>query len=196
MLEDLKSSKRLERQKQKEQEGPPVLSPNAQENAALQARINALIGPPKPPPVPEEPLAAEEEKQIREAEDERVQQKQELYEQCLASAKDMWEEFTTGNKYKKKKEEQERDRLEKAALNKKLGIVNRDQAPSLNRGSTMSNGGASGSAAKAQVSSNFSAYKPPQHAKKQFYSPMPTTLKLEETTAKLQRTEEAKPEGN
>ena len=79
----------------------------------------------------------------------------------------MWEEFTTGNKYKKKKEEQERDRLEKAALNKKLGIPTRDPVqPPFNRGSTMSNGGASNSAAKASVSSNFSAYKPPQHAKK------------------------------
>ena len=50
----------------------------------------------------------------------------------------MWEEFTTGNKFKKKKEEQERERIEKAAHCKKLGIVQRDAPGSLNRGSTMS----------------------------------------------------------
>ena len=62
LLEDLKENKRLAKQKEKEKQGPPILSPNAQENAALQARINALIGPPKPPHIPDEPLSPEEEK--------------------------------------------------------------------------------------------------------------------------------------
>ena len=69
------------------------------------------------------PLTLGEEDAARRKEDERVRQKQQEFDQYLSSAKDMWEEFTTGNKFKKKKEEQERERLEKAAYCKKLGIV-------------------------------------------------------------------------
>lgn len=104
----------------------------------------------------EEPLTAAEEKQARRGEDERVKRKQEEFEQYLASAKDMWEEFTTGNKFKKKKEELERERVEKEAICRKLGIMQRDLPPSFNRGSTM--GCATG---KGNANVNLNAQKPP-----------------------------------